>query len=442
MRQLTNALGRLGVIVLAACAGPLALVGCQPLALVDTGTIGVTSGGPEDIARARAAIDSGWLPDPDSITVEGFLSEHDIPITPPANPPEIYGSIATTWRKPYGAATPYVDVFVSLGTTIDVASFKRRPQNLCVVVDRSGSMKDMAWSQDYRSKLEAAQEAVYALIDQLNADDRLAIESFNQDVTLEIGATSGDKKEKLAAPVGGLKARGNTDLFAAMQFGFETVAGSADSDHDSRVIVLTDALPTEGPSAGGEFTAMQRVYADQGIGFTLMGIGYYYGEELASEISRVRNGNSFFLSNAERVRQIFEEEFDYFVTPATYDLKLQLSVAPGLGIREVYGVADYTPGQFGAIIDVPTLFFSPREGGGAIIVRLTFGNPPTFEQPVSIATAAMQYKLRDGTQRQLSQEITLPAGLSQTGEPAWYSEPTAQRAAVRRLLERLLGALE
>lgn len=397
---------------------------------IDPGTIGVTAGGQQDIAQARSQIDSGWVPDPAVITVEGFLSEHDIPITPPPNPPEIYGSAALAWRQPYAAASPYVDVFVSLGTTLDVATYQRRAQNLCVVVDRSGSMAWNAAAGDYRSKIEAVQQAIYALIDQLGADDQLSIVSFSDVARLDMRPTSGDQKEKLAGPVWRFKADGGTNLFEAMRLGFETLLASADDSRDNRLILLTDAQPTEGPTTGSEITAMQRTYADQGVGFTLLGVGQDYGVQLAREISQIRGGNAFFLSNADRVRQIFEEEFDYFVTPAAHDLKLQLNVAGELGIRDVYGVPGYTPGQSGAIVDIPTLFFSPREGGGAIVVRLTFATAPTFDQPVTVGQASMQYTLRDGSFRQLGQDLVLPAGLSPTAETPWFSEPTARRAAL------------
>jgi hypothetical protein len=71
------------------------LVGCGTGAgVIDDPALGVTPGGQEDIAAARARIEQGYRPDPDTITVEGFLSEHDIELPTPPGAPEIFASFA------------------------------------------------------------------------------------------------------------------------------------------------------------------------------------------------------------------------------------------------------------------------------------------------------------------------------------------------------------
>ncbi len=407
------------------------LVGCPTAApSFDNNFVGVTAGGTQDIAQTRSQIRDGYLPDPDMITVEGFLSEHDIPLEAPENAPELYASVGFAWRLPPGEPAAMVDVFVQFGTTVDVSQFSRRPQNLAVVVDRSGSMDAFASTTDYRSKLEAVQQALHTLVDQLTPLDRLTLLSFNTRVTTDLAATSGDDKDALHRPIDRLRAGGDTNLFEAMRVGFESLAGSADADHDSRLIVFTDALPNNGPSRSSEFLDMQRAFAQQDIGFTLMGVGEDYGNELAEDISQVRGGNAFYLSDEQRITQIFTEEFDYLVTPAAHDVLLEITIPDGVGIRDVYGVPDYIPGSRGALVRIPTLFFSPREGGGAIVVRLTFAEPPTFEMDELVGQMRMAYTLADGTVRELGMDLILDAGLSPTGEPPFYSEPAVQRAAL------------
>jgi len=407
------------------------LIGCTPIGTpLDSGFLGVTSGGEQDIAASRAQIRSGYVPDPDSITVAGFLSEHDIPLTPPENAPEIYASVGHAWRHPFGEPAPMVDVFVRLGSTIDVSQFQRRPQNLAVVVDRSGSMNWSASDEDYRSKLEAVKQALHTLVDQLTAEDRLTLLSFNTRVTTDVPSTPGDSRDLLHNRIDKLEAKGDTNLYDAMRAGFEALAATADPARDSRLILFTDVQPTAGPSSSGEFLDMQRVYADAGIGFTLMGVGQDYGDALAADIARVRGGNAFYLSNEQRITQIFTEEFDYFVSPAASDLVLEIAIPDGVGVRDVYGVPDYAPGSRGALIHIPTLFFSAREGGGAIVVRLTLAQSPTFETDVSVAQLRMSYTLTDGTPRELGGELVLSAGLSPTADPPFYSDDAVRRAAL------------
>lgn len=392
--------------------------------------VGVTAGGQQDMAQSRAEIRQGYLPDPDAITVEGFLSEHDIPLTPPENAPEIYASVGYAWRLPPGEPAPMVDVFVRLGSTIDASQYSRRSQNLAVVVDRSGSMDGWASASDYRSKLESVQQALHTLVDQLGPDDRLTLLSFNTRVTTDLPATAGDSKDVMHNRIDRLKADGNTNLFDAMRKGFESLSATADGGRDSRLIVFTDALPNNGPSSSGEFLDMQRTYAEQGISFTLMGVGEDYGQQLAADIAQVRGGNAFYLADEERITQIFTEEFDYFVSPAANDLVLEIAIPDGVGIRDVYGVPDYVPGAHSAAVRIPTLFFSPREGGGAIVVRLTLAESPTFETDVLVGQMRMSYTLTDGTPRELSTDLVLGAGLSPAADPPFYSDAAVARAAL------------
>ena len=425
-----------GVVMSAlACAVTLAAlfpVGCAPMGSVplDTGSVGVTAGGTEDIAQARSRSNAGGIPSPESVTVEGFLSEHDIPIPPPASPAEIYASVAGAWRPPFNEPAPMVDIFVGLGTTIDLDAYRRPSLNLAVVVDRSGSMEDPASASDYRLKMDAVKQALHSLVDRLTADDRLALVSFNERVRVDLASAAVTDPAKVHERIDALKPQGNTNLHEALRVGFEQVAAAGESTQARRVIVFTDALPTVGPTTSAEILDIVQANADRGIGFTLMGVGQQYGTDLAQDISNVRLGNAFFLSDADRIAQIFNDEFDFLVAPAAYDLTLEISIPESVGIRDVYGVPDYVPGSRGARVTVPTLFFSRREGGAIIVVRLTFAQTPDLSQDVVVGQLSMHYTLPDGTARQLGTELVLPAGQSPTGDPTYYSDPAARRAAL------------
>lgn len=428
---------RLGLFC-GALAFAAAMVGC--VSSFDPGPVGLTAGGPQDMAAARSAIESGWLPEERLITVEGFLSEHDVPLTPPAGAEEIYASFGLAWRKPFLEPAPMAEVYLRLGTTINLADYARRPQNLVLVVDRSGSMRDHASYADGLDKMSAVRQALHSLLDQLTAEDRVSLISFSHIVTTDVKTRPGTDRNAIKAAIDRLQASGNTDLFSALRLGFAEAAASSDPARDNRVILFSDALPTTGTKQEREFVALAEEYAQWGVGLTLMSVGTWFGDALVDQLGRVPLANAYYLDNAERIVSVFDEEFDFFVTPAAHDLRLTITIPDEIGVREVYGVADYTPGARGAEVSIPTLFFSRREGGGPIIVRLTFAEPPDFTAPVALGHVALRYTPAGGLPRSSELALTLPAGLEPSGAPAWYGDEAVRRTAL--LLDTVLVVRE
>lgn len=262
----------------AAVLSPLASV-CLLAANVDCGTpsggdfLGATSGGSQDIAEARSVIESGGVPDPDGFTVEGFLSEHDIPMAPPENAGEFYAASAVAWRVPFDSAAPVADVLIGLGTTIELDSFERLPLNLAVVIDRSGSMKQAASAGDYRSKFDAVRQAMRGLLAQLDGGELLTVVTFNNEAHVALDATVPTDADSILRMLDDLEPDGATNIMAALQLAFERVAAAAGDARDNRVILFTDAQPNVGCTGSSEFLPVLRRYASLGIGFTLMGVG-------------------------------------------------------------------------------------------------------------------------------------------------------------------------
>ena len=157
------------------CAGAMSLGGG------DTGLLGVTTGGQQDIAAARLAIEQGHVPDPASITVEGFLSEHSIEIEQPDDAGLLYTTTSVAWNRDFDTfGGPLATLQIGFGTTIDQATFERPSLNLCLVIDRSGSMGDFLDERSRTSKLDAVMIAIDRLIAQLTGLDQVSIVIFNK----------------------------------------------------------------------------------------------------------------------------------------------------------------------------------------------------------------------------------------------------------------------
>ncbi|MFY0564713.1 hypothetical protein ACN28E_12730 [Archangium lansingense] len=138
-----------------------------------------------------------------------------------------------------------------------------------------------------------------------------------------------------------------------------------------RLFLFTDAMPNVGATGDGEFMELLSSHAQKGRETTVFGVNIAFGQELVTKISSVRGSNYFYLSDAERTRKVFEEDFDFLVTPIADDLRMALAPAEGFRVEAVYGLPGVEPGASEAVMDVATVFLSRRRG--AVLARLLPG---------------------------------------------------------------------
>ncbi len=396
------------------------------------GPIGITPGGAQDIASARSIIESGGVPEPAAITVEGFLSEHAIPITPPADPGLVYIAASTAWNRDFDTFTPLVTVRIGFGTTIDRETFHRSDLNLGLVIDGSGSMDEFVDQRSATTKLDAVKIAVDRLLAQLTAKDRVSIVTFDSDAQTLLEAATGSDIAAIKTALDEVNADGGTDLAAGLQRGLEVVARNSAGTRLDRVIVFTDAqLNRRNETRVQRFLEVMRDYANDNIGTTVLGVGTEFGDEVANDISQVRGGNYFFLNDYDRITTVFDQEFDYLVTPAAYDITISVNVPFEFDVAGVYGLPTTEPLGHALRLTIPTLFLSSREGGGSVFVRTRAGALVDFSEAQPAATVKLAYTTVDGDRITEPTIIAaLPPNLDPSGEVSFFQSQATKRGVL------------
>jgi Ca-activated chloride channel family protein len=333
--------------------------------------MGATPGGAQDEALANEKIEEGFVPNAEDITVEGLLASQDLPLEGPECTKTLCINSAYAVAPTLGHTQSAVFVQMGFNSGIDENTFERKPLNLSVVVDRSGSMAG--------EKVAAVRTALSRLVNQLNASDRLSIVLFDDQVEVLQKSTMVTEKSEILAKISSINERGSTNLSNGLKEGFNQVEKfSAIEGVSDRVIVFTDAMTNTGSTDTASFISQAKAAAEKDMGLTVFGVGIDLNQELVLAISKLRGGNYVFLSDSNRISTVFDRDFDYLVTPLAYDLRFTLKPAEGFSVKSVYGFPSWDTANSDVEIDVATLFLS--RGHGAIVARLE----PTGAWPYGI----------------------------------------------------------
>lgn len=395
--------------------------------------LGVGTGGQQDIASARTTIERGEFPDPESITVSGFLSEHGIPTGAVDTEELLFVTAATAYLEDFDSFTPQVTLQVGFGTTIDRETFRRDPLNLCLVIDRSGSMGNPIDVRSGTSKLDAVRVAIDRLLARLDGEDIVSVVTFNADAGRRVDGAAGNDIATIKSALTEFDAEGGTDLVDGLIEGYRTVNRHRGGGRSDRLMVFTDALLVRFEEfVTRRFLNVLEQNAENGIGVTLFGVGTDFGHDIAYDISQVRGANYFFLGDYDRIVSVFDEEFDFLVTPVAYDVSLRVSVPFEFDVVDVYGIPfSRNPPPNVLELRIPSLFLSSRQGGGEILIRTRPGALVDFGREINVGDVQLSYATPEGEMRTYPTiSAALPANVDPAASTPYFESESARRAVL------------
>lgn len=374
---------------------------------------GATVGGVKDLALARAKVQAGTLPAVEDLAYEGLYSEHDLPVAGPPCQEALCVRAAAAVAPDVNDPTPTGWIQLGLSSGVDLATFRRPPLSVALVIDNSGSMGV--------EKMEAVKAAALKLVELLGPDDRVALVRFDDNA--EVLVPSGPPNATaVRGAIAGLHAAGGTCIECGLRLGLGQLRAAKQPTRANRVLLFTDAMPNVGATTASPFMTLLTDAAAEGLHATIFGVGLDFGQALTTQVSSVEGANAVFLADAERTQAVFDRDFDLLVTPIAYDLKLGLTPADPLTVSRVYGA----PGQEPTAVatTVKTVFLSRSRG--ALVVNLKPGSAPI----TALADVSLKFRpaARPGEAepavRQLNLVVTAPAGAS----------PQYENASVRKTL--------
>lgn len=202
---------------------------------------------------------------------------------------------------------------------------KRRPLNLSLVIDRSGSMAG--------EKLDFTRQAAQFLVQNLGVQDTFSIVLYNEQVEILLNPEKVQRKDIINQRIASIKARGTTNLSAGWLEGCKLVVQNIDDNALNRVILMSDGLANRGITNMHKLTAMAEQKLGEKISTTTMGMGNDFNEDLLMEMSHAGGGAYYYIESPEVAPLIFKEELSDLLK--VIGQNLTVTIEPGRYINGV-----------------------------------------------------------------------------------------------------------
>ncbi len=269
------------------------------------------------------------IPKPSEIVIEEFFNyhHHDLPL--PQNNENVkmdmrWGNTNISPQQPetilqIGFTTPKTSKFID-----------ETPLNICLVIDRSGSMGG--------DRIENARQSALTLVSKLRPQDEVSIVIFDDQVDILLEHEKASNQQKIKQIIQSIEVRGSTDLNSGLKQGYELIAQKYNEKGTNKVLLLTDVLTNTGEVDVEAIIKNTKNYSwNHQIGITIVAIGVEVNDALARQITQSGKHSFHYVNDAEDIKKIFVDEVESIFSVIAKEVKLTIDYDQNLELLDFYG---------------------------------------------------------------------------------------------------------
>ncbi len=204
----------------------------------------------------------------------------------------------------------------------DIDRSEMPPSNLVFLLDVSGSM-------DSPNKLPLLKSAFGMLVNELRAEDRVAIVVYAGAAGVVLESTPGNRKEIIMQALDNLRAGGSTAGGAGLMLAYKIAEKNFVRGGNNRIILATDGDFNVGVSDNKSMEQLVEEKRGLGIYMTVLGFGMGNIKDDKMEIIADKgNGNYAYIDNIQEARRVLVQEFGGTLFTIAKDVKFQIEFNP------------------------------------------------------------------------------------------------------------------
>lgn len=226
-------------------------------------------------------------------------------------------------------ATPQEQAYyvcLNINSLADIPT-TRLPLNLCLVIDRSTSMRG--------KRLRQVKAAIQHIVGQLRPEDALSLVLFSDRAEVLLPSQKNVRAADVKSLVESIQPNGGTEILQGLKAGLAELRQHRSQETLNHLILLTD-----GQTYGDEQGCLEQAEwaGSRQISFSTIGIGSDWNEDLLDQMAASSNGRSIYIDSAEKTGDIFDEILQDLETVVSRDLRLQLHLRSNVRLHEVYQI--------------------------------------------------------------------------------------------------------
>jgi Ca-activated chloride channel homolog len=267
----------------------------------------------------RASLTRNLLPQPAAVRTEEMINYFPYDYTAPPSAAEPFSSNIAVFPSPWTPGRKLVRIGIK-GYSVQQASRPRA--NLVFLIDTSGSMNEP-------NRLPLVQQSLAMLLDQLDADDSVAIVTYAGTAGTALAPTPVRQKAKIRAVIDGLGAGGSTAGAEGIRQAYALAAQNFDAKGVNRVILATDGDFNVGITDQGELKGFVERERGKGVFLSVLGFGMgNYNDALMQTLAQNGNGTAAYIDTVAEARKTLVEEATSTLFPIAKDVKIQVEFNP------------------------------------------------------------------------------------------------------------------